>query len=566
MDKAIIGDLFFILLAALLGGVAARILKLPTLLGYIVIGVLLNVVLPIDHGGVESVAQIGVILLLFSVGIELSLSKFVRVGYVAVLGALVEMAVVTGVVWAMLTASGFEGIPAMVFALAFSLSSTALVVKILEDRAETDSIHGEIMIGWLLTQDLAVIPIMAILPTLTDGMANWGGTAVNSLLVSAFLVSAVFFLGRMLAPALTHIVASTNSRELMVLVGISLALGTAFLVSNFGISPALGAFLAGVVISDTQENHAIFSETRPLRDVFVILFFVTLGFFITPAVLIHKIGFILSLAILVILIKALVILMLMLFLGYRGKTAMIVSFGMSQVGEFSFVIFLAARSLNILSEEYASIGIATALATLIATPFIYKLIVPLWRRLKRLSGRWPVIGSIVSPGVRARKVESGLKDHVVICGFGRMGSWIGKALDSEKIPYVVIDYNQRVVKQAQRKGIRIIYGDPAEPNVLDSVSVSEAKAVVVAIPDLVVQEEIISYCQNQAKKVKVIARAHLDEDVAKLSHLRVKKVVQPEFEAAVTVVRDIFTSMGKSHDETGNMLRALRRLHTVNSA
>jgi CPA2 family monovalent cation:H+ antiporter-2 len=564
MDHAIISNLFYILLAALAGGVLARILKLPSLLGYITVGVFLNAVLPLAHGGVESVAEIGVILLLFSVGIELSFSKLARVGRVAVVGAIVQMVSVALVIWAMLVSAGFEGAEAVVFAVAFSLSSTAVVVKMIEERAETDSIHGEIMIGWLLTQDLAVVPIMALLPLLTAGITNWGAVAVNSLLVSGFLVGLVFFLGRMFAPALIHRIAATNSRELIALVGVSLALGTAFLVSAFGISPAVGAFLAGVVISETQENHAIFSETRPLRDLFVILFFVTLGFFVTPWILVHRLGFIVVLAILILVIKSLIIFILMLVLGYRGKTAMIVSLGMSQVGEFSFVIFLASQRMGILTEEQTSIGIAAALVTLIATPFIYRMIVPLWRRLKRLAGRRPMVRAIIGAGLKKRKHEDGLRDHVVICGFGRMGSWIGRALDNEKIPYIVIDYNQKVIREARARGVRVLYGDPAEADVLDIAGVDRAKIVIVAIPDLVVQEEIISYCQNHSK-ARVIARAHLDEDVAKLAHLRVRKVIQPEFEAAIAVIRSILSSMGKPRREVSNILKTIRRMHTVKS-
>jgi len=513
--------------------------------------------LPGEVSSVESLSEVGIILLLFSVGIELSLSKLSRVGNVAVVGSIIQMLVVGVVVFNFLMLFNFPSAVAIVLATGFSLSSTAVVVKMLEDRAETESIHGEISIGWLLTQDLAVIPIIALLPALAGSAGGgWISEAASSLFVSGLIVAIVFFIGRMVAPYLTHLIASTESRELLVLGGVALALGTAYFTSLFGVSAALGAFLAGVVISETQENHAIFSETRPLRDIFVILFFATLGFFIDPVNILNSLPFILALAVFVLVIKTLVVYILMYLLGYKGKTAVNVSLSLNQVGEFSFVIFLSSQAMGILSHEQASVGVATTLITLLLTPLMFRLMAPSWRFMKSFKmfqGKYH----------KGHKADVKFKNHIIVCGFGRMGSWVGNALAHAKIPFVVIDYNQRVVRDVQASGIPVFYGDPAESDVMERAGVREARAVVIAIPDRVTQEEVISYAKKANPDIHIFGRGHLDVDVKTLTDLKVDRIIQPEFEASTIVLKDILRLQGKKKDYVDEQINSLRRAHTV---
>jgi CPA2 family monovalent cation:H+ antiporter-2 len=258
VESIVFQNLFLILLTALFGGLIARSLKLPPLIGYLAAGIFGSRLLANHLLGIQGLAEIGLILLLFSVGLELSLSRLAHTGAIAVLGAIIQMFLVGTISFIALSFWGISAQSAIALSCGFSLSSTALVVKLLEDKAELDAIHGEIMVGWLLTQDLAVIPIIALLPLLSAGGGEWLPIAGQSLLVSFLLVASVFFLGRLVVPFFVHTIASANSRELLVLASVCLALGTAYLVSLFGLSPALGAFLAGVVISETQENHAIF--------------------------------------------------------------------------------------------------------------------------------------------------------------------------------------------------------------------------------------------------------------------------------------------------------------------
>ena len=343
MEPAFFRDLFLVLIAALTGGLAVRLLKLQPLLGYIIAGVVFGSLFPMDSG-IGKLAEIGAILLLFSIGLELSLTRLGRVLKVALLGASVQIILVTTLSYFLLGIFGISSSVALVLSLGFSLSSTAVVVKILADRGETDTIHGEVMIGWLLIQDLAVVPMMVILSALAASEGGMIITAGRALLSASAVVVIAVAAGKIVAPFLIHKIASANSRELLVLASVALALGTAGITSFFGISPALGAFLAGVVISESQENHAVFAETRPLRDLFVAMFFVTMGFLVTPQIIFAHLGLIFALAIVVLLVKFVVVFIVSLFLGYHGKTAVASSLGLAQIGEFSFVIFSQAAA------------------------------------------------------------------------------------------------------------------------------------------------------------------------------------------------------------------------------
>jgi len=546
--------LFFVVVAAVVGGLVAKKLKLPGLVGYIIAGIVIGAILPPQLKEVSGLAQIGIILLLFSVGVELSfdrLSKFLRV---AVIGALIQIVLVTFFSYLVLLWFGLPPIASLVLSLGFSISSTAVLVKILSDRGETDTIHGEIMLGWSLVQDLAVIPVMVILPVLSViSPAGLFGPIMASLLKAALVITGTLILGKVVFPYFIHRLAATNSRELLLLSAIAMALGTAAITSFFGISPALGAFLAGVVISESQEHHAIFAETRPLRDLFVALFFVSLGFLVSPLVIISRFGLIVAITLIVLVLKAVITFVISFSFGFKGKTGIANSFGLAQVGEFAFVIFSSALGLHLLSSGETSIGISVTLLTLTISPIIYGLTLPFWRKMKKYK--------IFMSGERHDFDEKTLKDHIIICGYGRVGSWVGKALREYEIPFVVVDYDQKVVQELKDTGTMVVYGDPTEPEVMEAVGIRGAKAIILAIPDRVAQETLITYVQTVAPGVKIISRAHRDEDWEKLRTLKVDKVIQPEFEAAVEIIRSVLISRGKGRDEISDAIRNLRVSH-----
>lgn len=550
--------LFFVIVAASLGGFFAKMAKLPSLVGFIVAGILVGAILPPNLKQVSSLADIGVILLMFTIGIELSFDRLSKYLKIATFGSIIQIILTALLTYLIFTLLRIPQMPALILALGFSVSSTAVVVKMLGDKGELDTIHGGITFGWLLVQDLVVIPMMVMLPILAGGSGGVFSNILLSIGKGVLVVLGVVILGRKLVPYIIHLLAATNSREILLLASIALALGTAAITSYFGVSPTLGAFLAGVVISGSQEEHAIFAETRPLRDLFLALFFVTLGFMVTPSVIFSNIGLILLITVIVLLIKMIIVFVISFVFGYRGKTAVSNSFALSQVGEFAFVIFSEALVLNLINPQQTSIGIAVALLTLIVSPILYNLVLPFWRRMKSSSIKYPFLATLFSAGEKHTAEAEGLKDHIIICGYGRVGKWIGKAFQSFDIPFVVVEYNQSIVQELNEGGVPVLYGDPTEPEVLEAVGIRNSRAVILAIPDRVAQETLITYVQTVAPNTKIISRAHQDTDWQKLKDLRVDKVVQPEFEAAIAIVRSVLGSMGKTKDEITGVTKSLR--------
>lgn len=542
-----------VLISALVGGYFAKLLKQQPVIGYIVAGVIAGNIFPLKELGITSLAELGAILLLFSIGLEFSLNRFSGIFKKILIASVLQMIISSIVLFTIVHFLGFAIGPSIIMSLAFSLSSTAVVIKILFDRAELDSIHGKLMLGWLLVQDLAVVPIMVTLPFIQNPSSGIWLPIFLTLIKSVSLVAVSLILGKHVVPFVIHKVAQANSRELLLLTSVCLALGTAFVVSLMGISATLGAFLAGFVISESQENHAVFAETRPLRDLFIAMFFVTLGFFVSFGQIVGSLGIILVLTALILIIKSIVILLLSIMVGFRGKTAITASLGLSQVGEFAFIILTAASVQGILSDREASVAIFTSLLTLIITPFLFKSIVPLWRKVKFLK--------ILSTGIQSEGIPEGLTNHIIICGFGRVGGWVGKALESQNIPFVVIEYDQSIVTTLKTKGVPVVYGDPTENEVLDTAGVKDAKAVVVAIPDRFAQESMIAYIQTKAPNAKIISRVHLDEDWDKLKQLRVDKLVQPEFEAATEILKSILRSIGRDRESIKISVKNLRLSH-----
>lgn len=559
----IVLGLFLIVVAAVIGGIVSKFLKLPALIGYIIAGIAVGSVLPNNLKSASSFAEIGIILLLFSIGVELSFDTLTKFLKVAVLGALIQIFLVTVISYVLLVFFGLNPGTALILSIGFSLSSTAVCVKILNDRGEMSTIHGGVMVAWLLVQDMVVIPIMVILPVLAHTGGNLTGLVSISIAKAAAVIVVTVVLGKLIVPLVIRKVAETNSRELLLLASVGMALGTAVGTSFFGISPALGAFLAGIVISESQEHHAIFAEIRPLRDLFVALFFVTLGFLVTPSVIIANFFLIVSVAAMIILLKIIVVFIVSSSFGFKGRIGIANSFGLAQVGEFAFVIFSSALGLKLISASDTSLGISVTLLTLIIAPLLFDKVVPFWRKTRDITNKWPAIGKFFSSGEkRENNAGTGFSDHIIICGYGRVGKWVGRALSTFDIPFVVVEYNQNVVNELTEGGISVLYGDPTEPEVLEAVGIRQAKAVILAIPDRVAQETLITYVQTVAPNVKIISRAHEDRDWEKLRTLRVDKIVQPEFEAAIEIVRSVLISKGKNRDEISEAVKSLRVSHS----
>src|SRR4030043_1773302 len=485
-------DFLILIATALTGGIVAKFIKLQPFVGFIVAGVVARLFLPENAFGIEKVAELGLIFLLFSTGLELSLARLSRVIRISLTGASVQIVLVTLVSFVLLKMFSFESTSALVVSLGVSLSSTAIVVKTLIDKDELYSIHGEVMIGWLLIQDLAVIPMVMIVSYLKGQDLSFM-TVGFDVFKAVVLIGITIILGKIIFPRVFHLVSYLKSRELMLMTAMFLAIGTALIAYLFGISPAIGAFIAGVVIAGSYERYSVLSEIRPLRDLFVAIFFVSLGFLVTPIYIISSLGLVIVLTLSVIVVKALINFIVSIYLGYHGRTAVSVGIGLSQVGEFSFILFSLANGLGIISDKSLTVGVSVTLLSLIIFPILYKNVPKIWDILKSISQKSTHFHKFFAGWDRKMLPDDNtFSGHIILCGYGRVGGWVGKALADIKTSYIVVDYDQKVVNTLKQKGTDVIYGDPEERDILMASGIKNAKVIIIAIPDRIAQESIIT--------------------------------------------------------------------------
>lgn len=551
LNSAFSQSLLFAIIAAAFGGIIAKKLRIQPIIGYIFSGIILGAFLP-STTDISQLAELGIVFLLFSLGLEFPVKKISKMLKPVLLGVFLQTVLISFFSYFFFLKLGFDRVPSLIFAFGIASSSTAIIVKILSDKGETDTLYGVSMTGWLLIQDLMVIPAVVLISS---------QSLVGSLIKATYVILTTIVFGRLIIPYLIHKVASLNSRELLLLSSLGLAIGIAYLTYLLGISPSLGAFLAGLVLAEAAENRAVFAEVRPFRDIFVAIFFVTLGFMVKPSTVFTNFFLIVGIAVYIVLVKSIIDFAAAVIAEYKGKTAIAIGLGMSQAGEFSFVVFSLAASVKLLESSQTSVVIASALITLLATPFLFRSIIPVWKKLKDITQKFPKIHKyfIGSEGYVSERIE--FSNHIIICGYGRVGAWVGRALEELGTPFVIVDYNRDVVSELKKKGLPVIFGDPAEIEVLEAAGIGNAKAVVLAIPDRISQEILIGHVQTLTPKVMIISRVHLDSDLERLRALKIDKIVQPEFEAAMAITKTILVSMGKSREEIDERIKKLRISH-----
>jgi CPA2 family monovalent cation:H+ antiporter-2 len=566
-DLTLVFDLVVVLVCALVGGLIAKKLKQPLILGYILAGISLGAVLVWQiqgHSQLQTLAEIGVAFLLFSLGIEFSFSKLSRVKEIAFWGGVIQILAFIFLSVLIFPALGFDFYSSLFLGCCFSLSSTAVVTKLLMEKGESDSLHGEIMIGWLLVQDLAVLPMLLILPNIAN-LENLPFWQLPLTILKVFLLLiVVLILGRLIVPKLLDRIASVNSREVLLLAVTALCLLAASGTYFLGLSFALGAFLAGLIISESSENHAVFSEIRPLKDIFSIVFFVTLGMMLTPSFLMANLILILGLSLIVIVLKFVMVMILSLYFGYHTKTSFLVSTGIVQVGEFSFVLGAMGLSKGLIGTDIYQIIISVALLTIIVSPFIFNFSPKVYQFLKKtMQAKWPrIYAKIFLPFDQGLKTEElPFENHVVICGYGRVGSWLGRACQLSNVPFVVVDFNHNIINELHKNNIPVVYGDPSDSDVLDFAQVDKAKVVVIAIPDRHTQEMVITNSLTLNPKINIICRSHFEEDQGRLKALGVTSVIMPEFEASLSIIHKILQSFGYDKEEVNNKIKRIKIEH-----
>lgn len=567
---SLISTFLLILAAAIGGGVIAVRLRLPSILGYIAGGIVVGSLLPgsFDHRLVEMVSQSGVTLLLFALGIEFSFHKLKRILHVIAYPAVAQIFLTFFFILLVLLLNKITFVPALYLAAAAALSSTAIVVKLLSERGELESVPGEIATGWLVVQDLAVIPILILLAAVSGttgaGITVWTslGAVALATVKAVVVLLGVSYLGRHGIPRLLTIVAGFRNRELLLLTTIGIVFFVGLITYIAGLSIALGAFLAGLLVAETSQNHAVFAEVRPLRDLFAVVFFVSLGMTMPLSSVFSAWQVVLALTFCVVVVKGIITFGLLRFLGYHRKTAFLVGLYLTQVSEFGFVLARSGVAVGALSDVHAAILIAvTFLTIMISAPLIARSH-DVYYAFASLMKRFPKFFKETDESHMEDK-DNGypISDHVVICGYGRVGKYIGRALEMAGIPFLVVDYNQTALKALKESGILTVYGDPADKDVLDYAQVDLARAIVVAIPDRHTQEMVIGNALSLNRKIQIICRTHHEEDQRHLKSLGVQTVIQPEFEAALTIVGRLLNTFGVEDEEIAGKMSRLKIEH-----
>ena len=546
-------------LALILGFVAVR-LKLPALVGYLVAGILIG---PSTPGFVADVtlatqlAEIGVMLLMFGVGLHFSLGDLLAVRRIAVPGAIVQIAVATMMGGGVAYFWGWSLGACLVFGLALSVASTVVLLRALESRGALDSLNGRIAVGWLVVEDLAMVLVLVLLPPLAGWLGGDVGqplaaerSVTTTLLVTlgqvAGFVASMLVVGRRVFPWVLWQVARTGSRELFTLCVISAAVGIAYGSAKlFGVSFALGAFFAGMVMRESALSHRAADESLPLRDAFAVLFFVSVGMLFDPAMLLQHPLKVVTVVAIIAVGKTLAAFVIVLAFRYPLNTALTVSASLAQIGEFSFILAGLGVAMKLLPAEGQSLILAGALISIAINPLLFSAVEPLqkWIRSRSKLARTMERSDDPLAELPMSVDQSRLTGHVLIVGYGRVGRRIGEALIERGIPVVVAEQNREVVEQLRSRGIPAVSGDASDPAVLIQAHVHRAQLLVIATPDTFQARKMLEIARTLKPDVETLVRTHSDEEAELLRKDQAGMVFIGEHELALGMTRQILERM-----------------------
>lgn len=526
-------------LAMIFGYFAAR-LKMPPLVGYLLAGVVIGPATPgfvADVALAGQLAEIGVMLLMFGVGLHFSLADLMSVKRISVPGAVVQIAVATALGAGTALWWGWPAGDAVVFGLSLSVASTVVLLRALEDRGVLDSVNGRIAVGWLIVEDLAMVLVLVLLPPLatllggTAPAAHGDGSMLGTLLLTlgkvAAFIALMLVIGRRVFPRLLWLVARTGSRELFSLCVIAVALGVALGSAKlFDVSFALGAFFAGMMMRESEFSHRAADESLPLRDAFSVLFFVSVGMLFDPAILLQAPLKVLAVVAIIMLGKTIAAIALVLLFRYPLNTALTVGVSLAQIGEFSFILAGLGMSLGLLSSEGHSLILAGALLSIALNSLLFAAIAPLqdWLRThsalaRRLEQRDDPLASLPMHTDQAL-----LSGQVVLVGYGRVGQAIASQLDAQQIPYVVAEENRELVEALRGRNIAAVSGDAAEPVVLIQAHIARASMLVIASPDIFKSRQMISTARTLNPAIEVMIRSANEEEAQLLESEHIGQV------------------------------------------
>lgn len=548
------------LAAAFCGGLLARRAGLPTLVGYLVAGIIIGPFTPGfvgDTSTINQLAELGIIFLLFGVGLHFSLRDLWAVRTVAVPGALAQMALITAIGFGLARAWGWPATAGIVLGLALSIASTVVLLRGLMDQGLLNTTHGRVAVGWLVVEDLATVLILVLLPAFTQatGSPIWQSVGLALLKAAAFAVL-ILVVGARFVPWLLLRIAHMRSRELFIVTVVTITIGTAVAASElFGVSLALGAFLAGVVVSESSMRHQVSAEVLPFRETFTVLFFVSIGMLVNPVHLVNNAGQILILALLIVVGKSLLTLLSGFALPTPARTILVVAAGRSQIGEFSFLLAQSGVTLGIFTQEQYSLILASAILSILVNPFMFRLVPHAETLLRRAPNLWRRLDR---HGPSPQPIAEGMSDHVVVVGYGRVGQHIVNVLGRLNVPRLVVELDIGLAVELEQQGVPTLYGDAADSEVLDHAGLSRARALVITLPDEAAAEVVVAAGRYQSPKMPIIARAATRDGIARLLQLGAQDVILPELEGGLEIVRHTLMQLDFPTPEVDDYASAVR--------
>ncbi|MEL6927319.1 MAG: cation:proton antiporter [Cyanobacteria bacterium J06600_6] len=553
-------DIALVLGASAIGGFVAHRLRQPVLLGYLVAGLVIG---PFGLGQinqieeVKSLADIGVAFLLFALGVEFSLAELKRVKNIAIQGGLLQIGLTIALVALVTTTLGWLQSPlqGIFVGAVLSLSSTAVVLKTLTERGEVNTIHGQVMLAILIAQDLALGLMLAVLPVLNEP-DNLLPALIAALIKATLFFASAIAAGYWLIPRLMTSVAKTENSELFLLTVIALCLGIALITESLGLSIEMGAFVAGLTIAEIDYADQALAKMIPLRDTFATLFFASIGMLINPITLWQNLGIIIGLVTLVMIGKAGIVLPIIWRFGYSFKTSVISSLGLNQIGEFSFVLAVLGEELQFINQEQYDLLIGTTAITLVLTPIGMKLSPEVARRLAAM----PLIAKFLARRQQDKDISipESICNHIVVAGYGRVGRVLVRLLRDRNYDILVIENSEAAVRNLRQEKIPYIFGDADSELVMIKARLAQAKAIAIALPDPSSTRILLKSVKEINPHLDIVARSHSDREIDLLTQLGVTEAVQPEFEAALEMGRQILSTLGEDNQEVTSLIQDIR--------
>lgn len=556
-DAGLLVNLALVLVAAAVGGAIAVRLGQSAIVGYLAAGVIVGPYTPGPVGEAETVgalADIGVIFLLFAVGLELSMRDMLRVGRVAVVGASLQVVAMIAIGYVAAIALGFSSLEALFFGAFVSNSSSTVLAKVLGERGETDLEHGHIGIAWSTIQDLSTVILVVVLTVLAGG-GDLGTELLFGLARAGLFLAIVLPVGLRVLPFVFERLALLRSREVFVMAAVAIALATAWVSDQFGLSLALGAFVAGLLIGESEISHQIVGELTPLRDVFAGLFFVSIGMLVDPAFIVASLPLVLLAVALVIVVKGTLSSLIAYLFRVPLRTAVMVGVGLAQSAEFSFVLARLGVGLGVVGQPMFSLMLSAAGASILAAPWLHRYAPPALRRLdERLASR---AGFDEGPPATERPRHS-----VIIAGYGRVGRTISEALERRGFSYLVMETDPRICRSLRERGVAVIQGPAENPHLLARAGLARARVLVVALDDPIALRQLVHQAKRESSRLLIVARARSSADREFLLREGVSEIVSAELELAIEMARFTLARLGVSAAETGAIVAGLRRRGT----